>query len=265
MSFVIPPQADASNLLDQNYDDFFSGPGFVTLSTPALPRHLTNARQSPRKVTGTIQTPAIVSGPIFGRILTTHSTTELEGLNDRAELQETHIPPHPSPLLSPPTNPFMVMDPPRTAPTIGTTSITNPGSPRLSGAESGNDPDGNFPGGLKSDTALSMASVITTKTSGIQPGIQSMSTSVSSHRSTSTHNTQIPRQPPIPASHKNQGPAQPRGNTSVKLNQATSKLRSGNILECEKTMPVSCVLLCQPSRDVRIPGQTIRHKLRRQD
>lgn len=239
MSFVIPPQADASNLLDQNCDDFFSGPGLVTLSTPVLPRHLTNTRHPVRKLAGPIQTPAAVPSTILGQTLPTHSTTELEPPDDRVELQETHILPHPSsPSLSPPTVPFMSMDAPTTTSVVGMASIVDPGSPRPSDALSESGPVRN---GLKSNTALPMTSIITTKATGTQPGIQSASASVPSRHSTNTQNTQISRQPPIPAPQKkNKGPAQSRGTASAKSKQAASKPRSGNVLFCETTS-VSCV------------------------
>ena len=245
MSFVIPLQADASNLLDQNYDDFFSGPGSVTLSTPAPPRHLTNTQRSARKVPETIQTPGVESSRILGQILTTPRTTKLKAPNNRTELQETHIPSDQllSP-LSPPIKPFTSMGPP-------TTSITDPGSSRASGVPSGSDPGANFYDGPKSNTAPSMASIITTKESGTQPGIQSTSTLDPSHHST---NTQISSQLPIPAPQKkDKGPAQSRGNVNAKPNRETSKPRGGGGLDCETT-PVSCVQFCQPSWDVRIPG-----------
>ncbi|KAF9654416.1 hypothetical protein BDM02DRAFT_3106804 [Thelephora ganbajun] len=247
MSFVIPPQADASNLLDQNYDDFFSGPGFVTLSTPVLPRHLTDTRQFVRKVTGIIQIPAVVPGPIPGQTLPTNSTTELELPDDRTELQETHIQPHPS-LLSPPTEPFMSPDPATAASMAGMTSIMDPGSSRPSDATPKSDLDANFRDGPKSYTALPMASIITTEASDIQPTIESISTSPPSRHSTNPQNAQISRQPPITAARNNyKGPARSRGNTNVKSNQATSKPRGGDGLDCETTTCVSCVQLCQPS------------------
>lgn len=230
MSFVIPPQADASNLLDQNYDDFFVGPGLVTLSTPVLPRHLTNisTRQSTRKVTRTIQTSAVVSSPILGRTIPTHSTTYPELPDGKAELPETHISPHPLPSLSPPTKPFMP-----------TTLITEPGSPEK-------DPGAKNCDGLKSNPALPMASIITTKLTGKQPGIQSMSTSIPSRHSTNTQNTQISRRPPIPApKKKTKGAAQPRETGSARSTQATSKHRSEIVLDRETTS-VSYVYLCQP-------------------
>lgn len=234
MSFVIPPQADASNLLDQNYDDFFSGPGFTTLSTPVLPRHLTNAMQSGRKASGTIQTPATVSGPILGQTLPTHSTIELELPNDRAESQEKHIPRL--------TKPFMSMGPPTIALAVGVTPIPKPGSPRPSGAPPENDPDARICDNQKSNAAPSVASVITTKASGTRPGIQSTLTSDPSRHSSNAQNTQISRQSPTPGPQKkNMGPAQPRGQTSAKSNEGTSKLRGGNVLDCETTTAVSRV------------------------
>jgi len=254
MSFVIPPQADASNLLDQDCDDFFSGPGLVTLSTPVLPRHLTNTRHSVRKVAGSIQTPAVIPSTILGQNLPVHSSTELEPSVDRAELQETHIPPHPSSLLSPPTEPFTYTDPPTTASVVGTTSITGPGLSRPSDTLSESGRDAKICDGLKSLTAPSMASVLTTKATGAQPGIQSTSTSAPSRHSANAQNTQIPRQPPIPAPQKkNKGPAQSRGTVIAKSNQATSKHRGGSVLYRETTS-VSCAKLCHPSWDVRISG-----------
>jgi len=225
MSFVIPPQADASNLLDQNYDDFFSGPGSVTFSTPVLPRHLANATQSVRKVTGANRTPAGISGHILGQTFTTHSTTGLEVPGDRT------------------TKPFVSTGPPTTA---STTSIADPGPPRLGGVPSGSDPDAKFYDGPMSNLALPVTSVITTKASGTHPGVQSMPTSIPSHHSTNTQSTQISRQHPTPARQKK--------NQSVKSSQATSKLRGGNVLDGETGTPVSCALLYQPSWDVRIPG-----------
>ena len=234
MSFVIPPQADASNLLDQNYDDFFSGPGFTTLSTPVIPRHLTNAMQSGRKAPGTIRTPAVVSGPIFGQSLPTHSTAELELPNDRVELQETHIPPS--------TKPFMSMGPPATASAVGVTPITEPDSPRPSDAPLESDPDARICDGPKSNAAPSVASVITTKASRTRPGIQSTLTSAPSRHSSNAQNTQISRQFPTPGPQKkNKGPAQARGQTSAKSNEGASKLRGGNVPDCETTTAVSRV------------------------
>lgn len=254
MSFVIPPQADASNLLDQDCDDFFSGPGLVTLSTPVLPRHLTNTRHSVRKVAGSIQTPAVVPSTILGQNLPVHSSTELEPSVDKAELQETHIPPRPSPLLSPPTEPFTYTDPPTTASVVGTTSITGPGLSRPSDTLSESGRDAKICDGLKSLTALSMASVLTTKATGTQPGIQSTSTSAPSRHSANAQNTQIPRQPPIPAPQKkNKGPAQSRRTVIAKSDQAASKHRSGNFLYRETTS-VSCARLCHLSWDMRISG-----------
>jgi hypothetical protein len=220
MSFAIPPQADASNLLDQNCDDFFSGPGLVTLSTPVIPRHLTNAV---RKLTGSIQTPAVVSRTILGQTVPTHSTTELEPSDDRAELQEMHTPLH-------------------------------PGSSRPGDTLSESGPDAKICDGLKSNTAPSMASVLTTKATGTQPGIQSMSTSAPSRHSTNTQNTQIPRRPPIPVPRKkNKGTAQSHGAASIESNQETSKPRGGDV-PCRETTSVSCAKLCRPSWDMRISG-----------
>ena len=239
MSFVIPPQADASNLLDQNCDDFFSGPGFVTLSTPVPPRRLADTRRSVSKVTGTIQTPAVSSGPILGRTLTTNPTPELEASDNRAELQETHIPPNPSLLLSPPLRPFMSMSPPMAASAVG----TDPDSPRPDEGPSGRFPGVKLHAGPKSNTAPPVASIIT-KASGTQPGIQSTSTSVPSRHSADAQNTQISRRLPIPASRKKEKePGQARGNTSVKSSRATSKPRSGGGPDCETTTSVSCLQL----------------------
>jgi len=221
MSFVIPPQADASNLLDQDYDDFFSGPGFVTMSTPVLPRHLANTAQSVRKAAGTIRAPAVVSGHILGQTLTTHSTTGLEVPDDGT------------------TMPFTSMGPP-------TTSVADPGPPRLGGVPSGSDPDAKFYDGSMSKTALPVTSIVATKAFGTHPGVQSMPTSIPSHHSTNTQNAQISRQPPTPARKKT--------NQSVKSNQATSKLRGENVLDGETGTPVSCIPLYQPSWDTRIPG-----------
>lgn len=250
MSFVIPPQADASNLLDQDSDDFFSGPGLVTLSTPVLPRHLTNTRHSVRKVAGSIpKTPAVVPSTILGQNLPpVHSSTELEPSVDKPELQETHIPPHPSPPLSPPpTEPFTSTDPPTTASVVGTTSITGPGLSRPSDTLSESGRDAKICDGLKPLTAPSMASVLTAKATGTQPGIQSTSTSAPSRHSTNAQNTQIPRKPPIPAPpKKNKGPAQSRVTAIPKSKQATSKHRGGNVLYRETTS-VSGVKLCHPS------------------
>jgi hypothetical protein len=160
VSFVIPPQADASNLLDQNYDDFFSGPGFASLSTPALTRHLANTTQSVRKVAGTIQMPAVLSG----QTLTKNSTTELDPPNYRTELQdERHIPAHSLPSLSPSTKP--------------SGSTVDPGPPR---------PDQTTPS-------------VSTESSRTQPGIQSMSASDPSLHSTKPLNAQITRQFPTSA------------------------------------------------------------------
>lgn len=242
MSFAIPLQADASNLLDQNCDDFFSGPGFVTLSTPVPPRHLTNTQRSARMVTEPIQIPAVESGPILGQIFTAPRTIELEAPDNRTELQETHIPSNQlqSLLSPPPTNPFTSMRPPTTVSVVGATSITDPGSSRPSNLSSGSDPGAKIPNGLKSNAAPSMASIITTKQSGTQPGIQSTSTLGPSRHSTNAQDAQISRQPPIPASQKDKGPAQSRGNTNAKPSRETSKPRRGGGLDHETTS-VSCV------------------------
>ena len=230
MSFVIPMQADASNLLDQDCDDFFSGPGFVTLSTPAPPRHLSNTRQSPRKVTGSIQPPAAAPSPILEQILTTPRTTEPEAPDDRTEL---------------PTKPFISRGP-----------LTDPGSPRPSCLSSGTDPDTKRCGGPRPNTASSMASVLTTKLSGAKPGIQSASTSAASCHSTNTKNPpQISRKLPVPAlQKKDKEPALPRGSINVKPIRETSKPRGGDGLDCETTASVSCVQLCRSSWDARISG-----------
>jgi len=249
MSFDIPLQADASNLLDQNCDDFFSGPGFVTLSTPVLPRHLMNTRRSVRKATGTIRTPGTASGPILGRAPPTLLTTELEASDDRTELHETHTGPNPSPS----TNPFIPPGPPTTTSVVGTTSITDPGSSRPGSTSSRSDPGTNLYSGPNSNTAPSMASIITTKEYGTQPGIQSTSTLVASHHRTNAKNTQISRQPAIPAPQKrDEGPAQPRRNVGVKLDHAVSKPRGGDGLDRNITASVSRVRLCQPSWEIRI-------------
>ena len=253
MSFAIPLQADASNLLDQNCDDFFSGPGFVTLSTPALPRHLTNTRRSARKIAGTIQTPAVESGPFLGQTLTTPRTTGLKASDDRTELQETHIPPNQLSSPSPPINPFMSQGPPTAVSVVGPTSITDPGSSRPSDLSSGSDPGAKFYDGLMSNTAASMASIITTRESRTQPGIQSTLTSGPSHRSTNAQNVQIPRQPPMPVTQKNRKLVQPRAITSAKSNQETSKPRGGRGQDYE-TASVSCIQPFQPSWDARISG-----------
>jgi len=242
MSFDIPLQADASNLLDQDCDDFFSGPGFVTLSTPVLPRHLMNNGRSGRKATGTIQTPATLPGPILGRALTTFPTTELEASDDRTELHETHTPPNPSP--SPPVNPFIPPSPAATASVVGTTSITDPGSPRPYDVSSGS----NLHGGPKSNTASSMTSIITTRECGTHPDIQSTSTLVPSHRPTNAKNAQISRQPPIPA------PQRKDKGGGVKSDRAWLKPRGGGVLDCNITTSVSRVQLCQQSWGIRISG-----------
>jgi len=248
MSFDIPLQVDASNLLDQDCDDFFSGPGFVTLSTPVLPRHLMNNGRSVRKATGTIQTPAVASGPILGRAFTTFPTTELEVSDDRTELQETHTP-------SPPVNPFIPPGPPATASVVGTTSITDPGSSRPSDVSSGSIPDTKLHGGPKSNTAPSVTSIIITKECGTYPDIQSTSTLVPSHRPTNAKSTQISRQPPISApQRKDKGPARPLGNGGVKSDQAGSKPRGGGSLDRHIIPSVSPAQLCQPSWDMRISG-----------
>ena len=236
ISFVIPPQADASNLLDQNYDDFFSGPGFVTLSTPIPPSRLTNAVQSARKVTGTIQPPAAISGSILGESPTISRITELELTDHPAE---THIPSTSLSSLSQPAKP----GPPPTASVLGTTSIVDPGPPRPSDVPPRSDPGGKFYNGPKPKTALSMASIVATKASGTQPDIQSMSTSGPSLHSTNTKNTQISRQPIAAPRKKMNGPAHSHGNTSVKSNQATSKIRGGVVLDRKTTTSVSCVEL----------------------
>lgn len=226
MSFVIPPQADASNLLDQNCDDFFSGQGFVTLSTPVPARHLLSTRDSMRKAT---QIPTAASRPILG-----HPATNLEQSNDRTDLPEAHT----SPL--PPTKSFT--GPPTTASAIG------PGSPGPGEASPKNERDGRIHNGLKPNTALSKGSIATTEL-----GIQSMPTSAASRHSA---NTQISRQPPIPAPpKKNKEPGQTRGSANVRSIQATSKPRDGDVPVCETTATsVSCDRFCQPSWDVRIAG-----------
>lgn len=257
ISFDIPLQADASNLLDQNCDDFFSGPGFVTLSTPVPPRLLANTRRSVRKAAGTIQTPATVSGPFLEQTITTPRTAEFETPEDRAELQETRIPANPSPL--PPTEPFMVAGPSTAASMVRATSITNPGSPRPSGVPSGRYPDAKLHGGPKSNTAPSRGSIAITKASGTKPGIQSTSTSVPSR----AQNTHIPRQLPIPAPQKkDEGPTQQRGNADDKSDQAaSSKPQGGDGLDTKATLSVSCSNsvshrgICESPDGRRIKGQ----------
>ena len=240
-SFVIPPQADASNLLDQNYDDFFSGPGFVTLSTPALPRHLTNTLQSLRKVTGP-QTPAVTSSLVFGQTFPKYPTTELELPDDRTELQETHTPSCPSPLLSQPAKQFTSMGPHTSTSLAGTTSIADPGSSRPGNILSESGPDARIFDGLGPNAALSMASTVTAKATGTHPGIQSTSTSAPSRHSTNAQPTQIPRQHPIPASQKkNKGLAPSHGAVSTRPNPTTSRLRSESVPNRETTTSVSCV------------------------
>lgn len=100
VSFAIPPQADATNLLDQNYDDFLSGPGLITLSTPVLPRHLANTTRSVSKMAGTIRTRAVLSSPNLGQ-----TATELDPPNCRTELEETRMLLNSPPALSPSTKP----------------------------------------------------------------------------------------------------------------------------------------------------------------
>ena len=233
MSFTIPPQADASNLLDQNYDDFFSGPGFVTLSTPVLPRRLANTTQSVRKVAATIRTPVGLSSPNLGQTLARNSTTKVDMLNCRAELQETHISPHSLPSLSP-----------------STTSAVDPGPPRPNHTTSKSDPDPNSYDCPTSNTTPLVSSSLTTEASGTQPGIQSMSVSDPSRHSTNPQNAQISRQFPTTAAaqkKKNKVPAQPRENASVKPTQITLKSRSARGPDCETVERVSDIQLCQPS------------------
>ena len=250
MSFDIPLQADASNLLDQNCDDFFSGPGFVTLSTPVLPRHLMNNGRSVRRATGTIQTPAVAPGTILGRAFTTFPTTELEASDNRTELHETHTSPIQSP--SPPGTPFIPPGPPATVSVVGS---TDRGSSRPGDVSSGSNPDTKLHGGPKSNTAPSMASIIITKECGTYPDIQSTSTSIPSHHPTNAKNTQISRQPPIPVPQsKDREPARSRGNGGVKSDQVGSKPRGGGGLDCNITTSVSRVQLFQPSWDIRISG-----------
>lgn len=215
MSFAIPRQVDASNLLDENYDDFFSGPGFVTLSTPVLPRHVSNPMRSVRKVAGAIQTPAVLSGPNLGQSLTKNSTTEP---NCRAERQETHISSHSLPSLSPSTKPT-------------TLTVYDPGLPRPSHTTPINTPGLQICDGPTSNTT--------------PPGIQSMSASDPSRHSTNPQNAQISRQFPTSAAQvKNKAPARTRVNASVKPNQTSSKSRSGGGSGgpgCETTTRVSHV------------------------
>ena len=253
MSFAIPLQADASNLLDQNCDDFFSGPGSVTLSTPVLPRHLMNTGRFVRKAAGTIQTPAVASGSLLERVLTTHPTTELEASDDRMELHETH--PLPDPTSSSPPHPFIPPGPSATASVVGTNSITDPGSSRPSGTSSGSDPDTKLCGGPKSNSALSMASIITTKECGTLPSIESTSTLTPSHHPKNAESAQISRQPPIPAAQKeDKGPARLHGNAGIKPDQARSKTRGGGGLDLNITASVSRIQLCQLSWDIRTSG-----------
>ena len=220
MSFVIPSQADASNLLDQNCDDFFSGQGFVTLSTPVPPRHLLNTRDSMRKATQT------ASRPVLGH-----------PASDRTDLLEAHT----SPL--PPTKSFTGPPTP-----VSAASAVGPGSPGPREASPRNKRDGRIHNGLKPNAALSKRSIATT-----EPGIQSMPTSAASCHST---NTQISRQPPTPAPpKKNKEPGQTRGGANVRSIQATSKLRNGDVPVCKTTATsVSCDRFCQPSWDSRISG-----------
>ena len=238
VSFMIPPQADASNLLDQNYDDIFSGPGFVTLSTPVLPRHLASAAQPVHKVTGTIQTPAVLSGLNLGRTLTKNSTTELDPPNYRTELQETHISGRSLPSLSPSIKP--------------STSAVDPGPPRPNHTTPGSIPDSKIYDGPTSNTTPSTSNIITTESSGTRPGIQSLSGSDPSLHSTNPQNAQISRQFPTSATQmKYKAPAKPRENASVKPNQITLKSRSGGGPDCELTATrVSHVRFYQPSWDL---------------
>lgn len=246
VSFMIPPQVDASNLLDQNYDDFFSGPGFVTLSTPVLPRHLAGAAHSLHKVTGTIQTPAVLSGPNLGRILAKNSATELDPPNYRTELQQTHISAHSSLSLSPSTTP--------------STSAVDPGPPRLNRTTPESNPDSKIYDGPTPNRTPSTSNIITTESSGTRPGIQSTSGSDPSLHSTNPQNAQISRQFPTSAAQmKYKAPLQPRVNTSVKPNQTALKSRSGGGPDCELTTArVSSVRFCQQSWDL-----CIRHDLGR--
>jgi hypothetical protein len=214
MSFIIPPQVDASNLLDQNYDDFFSGPGFVTLSTPALPRHLANGTGSVCKATGTTQTAAVLSGLNLGQTLTKNSTAKLDPPNYRAESPDSLL------SLSPSTKPA--------------TSTVDPGPPRPSHTTSKSNPDFEKP---TSKTTPSMSS-------GAQPGIESTSSSEPSLHSTNPHKAQISRQFPTSALQiKSKAPAPPRANSSVKPSRIPS---SGG----EITTRVSHVQPCQPSWDL---------------
>lgn len=229
LSFAIPPQADASNLLDQNYDDFFTGPGFVTLNTPVLPRRLANTMQSVRKVVGAIQTPAVLSGPNLGQTLTKNASTRLDIPNYRAELQETHISPHSFPSLSPSTTP--------------TGSTLDPGPPRPSDTTSKSNPDSKIYDGLISNTTPSV--------SGSDP----------SRYSKNPQDAQISRQFPTTAAQKKN---KARENTSARPNRSiTSKSRSGGGPNCETATRVSHVQLCQPSQGIcESPvGETIRHDL----
>ena len=236
MSFAIPPQADASNLLDQNYDDFFSGPGFVTLSTPVLPRHLANTTQSVRKIIQTIQSPAVLPGLNLTRTPPTDSTAEFKPPEHRPELEEAHISHHSLPFLSPRKKP--PTGPPKTTSAVNTTSIVDPGPSRPSGTTSRSNPDSKIYDGLTSNAAPSMAA--TTKASGKRPSIQSLPTSGPSHHSSNLQGTQIPRLPPKTAAQKaNKVPAHPRGNTGVKSNRKTSKSRGGDGPDCETATCVS--------------------------
>jgi hypothetical protein len=123
MSFDIPPQADASNLLDQNCDDFFSGPGFVTLSTPVLPRHLTTTALCVKR-----QDHSNPRGRIWyyprSTALPTHSTTEPKhptiGRSYRRRIS------HPTHCHSPPPNPFIPPGRRYIASVVGSTSKVSP-------------------------------------------------------------------------------------------------------------------------------------------
>lgn len=234
VSFTIPQQADASNLLDQNYDDFLSGPGFVTLSTPVLPRYLANAAQSMRKVTRAIHTPVVLSSPNRDQTQTKGSTTGLELPGYATELQETYISPHSFPPLSPSTKP--------------TTSNADPGPPRSGRTSTRSNPDLKIYGGPTSNKTPSVPSIVTTEACGTQSSIQSMP---ASHHSANPQVAQISRQfPTTAAQKKNKAPAQPREYTSVKPNQTISKSRSGGGLDYETTAGVSHVQLFQPSWDL---------------
>ena len=236
MSFVIPPQADASNLMDQDYDDFLSGQGFVTLSTPTLPRHLAGAAQSVRKLTGTIQTPTVPSCPILGQTPPTHSTVHLERPGHRTVSQEAHI----LPSLLPLTESFSPADLPIAVPTVSTPSIPDPGPSRLTDATSKSNPGAKFYNGPKSNPAPSTTSIITTKVSGKQPGIQSMPTSDPACHSANLQNTQISRQFPVAAAQrKTKVPAPPCGNTSIKSNWTTTSSQVRDGPGCETTTRVS--------------------------